>query len=64
MLKLLVYVLSLICSIFAVSGINFEHIIKRNHVSEARFLFCIISFALTYLLANFILDLMAIEIIN
>ncbi len=64
MIKLLVYALSLIISTFAISGINFENIIKRNHVNEARVLSMLLILALTYLIANLVLDVSHINILN
>lgn len=58
MTKVFVYVISLMISLFAVSGINFDNIIKKNHVWEARFLALIISISLGYLVANFFIDFM------
>ncbi|MCH5166836.1 MAG: DUF1146 domain-containing protein [Erysipelotrichales bacterium] len=63
MIKLLVYVVSLITSIFAVSGLNINSIFKKNHTLEARLFILILTFSMTYLLANFILDLTNISLI-
>ena len=41
---------------FAISGINFNGIIKKDKVIEARVLVVSLSLALGYLLANFIMD--------
>ena len=38
MTKLMIYAISILASTFAVSGINFDHLIKKNHIWEARFL--------------------------
>lgn len=54
--KIIVYAISLLCSTFAVSGINFDGFIKKNHVWEARFLSVILILSLSYLLSGFILD--------
>lgn len=64
MIKLFVYALSLIVSTFAISGINFDNLIKKNHVWEARFLGMLMVIALAYLIANFILDASHITILN
>lgn len=64
MIRIFIYALSLIISTFAISGINFDSIIKRNHVWEARVLSIVIILALTYLVANFILDIASINIFN
>lgn len=64
MIRIFVYALSLIISTFAISGVNFDNIIKRNHVWEARILSIVIILSLTYLVANFILDVSSINIFN
>ena len=55
-IKIFLYAISLLCSTFAVSGINFNGFIKKNHVWEARFLSIILIFGLSYLLTNFFID--------
>lgn len=64
MIRIFIYAISLIISTFAISGINFDNIIKRNHVWEARFLGIVLILSLTYLVANFILDVASINIFN
>jgi uncharacterized integral membrane protein (TIGR02327 family) len=46
----------LFISIFALSGVNFEKLIKKGKVIEARVLFMLISISLSYLVTNFIWD--------
>jgi len=43
-------------SIFALTGVNFEKITRKNKVLEIRILVLIIGFILGYLLSNFIID--------
>lgn len=62
MFKLFVYMISLMLSIFAVSGININHIFKKGHINESKCFILIISLALTYLLANFIIDISSINL--
>lgn len=62
MAKIVIYAVCLFMSIFAVSGINFDHFIKTNHVWEARFLNILISFTLAYGLSRFFIDI--IELIS
>lgn len=64
MVKFFIYALSLIVTTFAISGINFDNIIKKNHVWEARFFSIVIILALTYLVANLIFDVSSITIFN
>ena len=54
--KVYLYAIFLFTSIFALSGINFEKFMKKNKVLEARLLIMILSFALSYMLTNFIWD--------
>ena len=63
MIKLIIYAISILSVTFAVSGININPIIKKNHIWEARFLSVIIILSLSYILANFLYDLMNISII-
>ena len=64
MVKLIIYIFSLMASIFAISGININAIFKKNHVNEARAFIIILTVSLTYLLANFIIDLTNINLIK
>ena len=54
--KIYLYAIFLFLSIYIFSGINFENIMKKNRVVEARLLVMCLSFALSYLLTNFVLD--------
>lgn len=54
--KIILYVIFTFVSAFGISGINFNGIIKKNKVIEARVLVIILSFAIGYLLTNFVLD--------
>lgn len=60
---LIIYLLSTVISAFAVSGINFDYIIKKGHVWEARFLSIILILSLSYLLTNFFLSILSINIL-
>lgn len=63
MFKLAVYIISLMASIFAVSGLNLNGIFKKNHINEARIFVFLITLSLTYLFANFIFDITSINLI-
>lgn len=63
MTKLIIYAISILMSTFAVSGINFDGFIKKNHIWEARFISIIFILCLSYILANFLYDIMSISII-
>ncbi len=54
--KLYLYVFFILLSAFAISGINFDNFIKKNHKWEARILVILLSFALGYLITNFVTD--------
>lgn len=54
--KVCLYTIFLFLSIFIFSGVNFEKIMKRDKIMEAKLLVMSLSFALSYLLTNFVLD--------
>lgn len=54
--KLYVYVFCILLSIFALTGVNFEKITRKNKTTEIRILVIILGFILGYLVANFIFD--------
>ena len=54
--KLYIYVISVMLSTYALTGINFEKIIKRNKNIEVRILVILLSFIMGYLITNFIVD--------
>lgn len=60
--KLFVYAITIMCSTFAVTGINFDGFIKKNHIWEARFLSIILILVLSYILTNFVYDIVGINI--
>lgn len=49
------YVFFTLMSIFIFNGVNFQAIMKKNKVIEAKLLVLSLSFALSYLLTNFVL---------
>lgn len=54
--KICLYAIFIFMSIYIFSGVNFEKIMKRDRVIEAKLLVMSLSFALSYLLTNFVLD--------
>ena len=54
--KIYLYAIFLFLSIFILSGINIEKIMKKDKVLEARLLIMSLSLALSYLLTNFVWD--------
>lgn len=63
MIKIFLYLVSIMVSTFAISGININPIIKKGHIWEARFFQVIIILCLSYILGNFLYDLMNTSII-
>ena len=59
--KVYVYVITLMMSIYATSGINFDGFIKKNKAIEARVLVILLSVALSYLATNFITDFISLK---
>ena len=53
MRRFLLYIIILPLVIWAVDGININSIFKRNRIYQARVIYIIIIFALTYLTVNF-----------
>ncbi len=56
MRRFLLYIIILPLVIWAVDGININSIFKRNRIYQARVIYIIIIFALTYLTVNFMYD--------
>ena len=59
-LKVALYIITLFASIFAYSGVDFDQIMRKNKPIEARILVLFFSFATSYLVTNFIIDLIDI----
>lgn len=59
--KAYIYVITLLMSIFALSGINFDGFIKTNKAIEARLLVILLSIATSYLVTNFITDFISVS---
>ncbi len=55
-IKIYLYVIFTGLSIFALSGINFNGLFKKNKEIEARLLIMLLAFALGYLATNFAYD--------
>lgn len=54
--KICLYALFIFLSIFIFSGVNFEKIMKKDKVIEARLLVMCLSFSMGYILTNLVLD--------
>lgn len=55
-IKIYLYVFFTLMSIFIFNGINWQVIMKKDKVIEARMLVLSLSFGLSYLLTNFVVD--------
>ena len=58
--KVYLYVIFTMLSAFALSGINFDKIIKKNKALEARIIVMLLSFIMGYLVTNFIADFLQV----
>ena len=59
--KIYLYAIFVFVSIFMFSGVNFDGIMKKNKVLEAKLLVMTLSIALSYLLTNFIVDFLSLS---
>ena len=64
MFKVVIYILSVMLSLFVISGINFNNFFKKNHIWEARLFVVIMSLIMGYLLAEFIINFAEVSIIK
>ncbi len=55
-IKVYLYVFFTMMSVFILNGVNFNGIMKKGKEIEAKMLVLVLSFALSYLLTNFVLD--------
>ena len=60
-LKLGTYMVSLVAVMVGLSCINFEKFIRKNKVAQFYLLYAVLSMALTYLVASFLLDVLTIR---
>lgn len=59
--KVYFYVFFVMLSAYTLTGINFDAIIKKNKIWEARILVIILSLIIGYLLTNFVFDFFSIS---
>jgi uncharacterized integral membrane protein (TIGR02327 family) len=50
-----IYIVSVLLSTFAISGINFGNVFRKNKVIEARILVILLAIALGYLVGTFVI---------
>ncbi|MBR2587637.1 MAG: DUF1146 domain-containing protein [Bacilli bacterium] len=63
MVKITLYLITLIISIWALESINITGIFKKDRYYQSRVLFIMISMALSYLVVNFIYDFLTLKVI-
>lgn len=56
-LKVLVYFVSFLFSLFGLSALDFNRFLKKNKPAQGQILYLLISFALAYLVGSFIINL-------
>ncbi len=61
MYKVLIYTFSVLISVFALSGVNFNNVFKKNYKNEAKVLIFILSISLGYLLGSFIIEFLNVS---
>ena len=54
--KMIIYIVTVPLSIWALDSININGLFKVNRVYQARILYLLVSFSLAYLFTNFIYD--------
>lgn len=55
--KVLIYLLCFILVMFGLSALDFNKLIKKNKVNEARVLYIVLAMIITYLLGSFLMDI-------
>ena len=56
MIKVYLYAIMLFFSIWVLDAVDFNKILKKNKIAQARILYLLISIALAYIIVNFICD--------
>lgn len=56
MVKSLLYVLFTLISAYILSSINYNNFFKKNKIVEAKIFVILLSFIMSYLLTNFVVD--------
>lgn len=56
MIKLIIYLIVIPLVIYAVDSINFNGVFKKNKMYQARVLYILFVFGLSYLVSNFLYD--------
>lgn len=56
MIKLILYILTLPFSIWAMEGLNINKLFKQNRVYQARIVYLMLAMCISYLITNFMYD--------
>ena len=56
-LRVLVYFVSFIASMYGLSALDFNRLLKKNKPAAGQILYILIGFAMAYLIGNFIISL-------
>ncbi len=59
--KAYIYIITLLMSMYALSGINFDRFIKTNKAIETRLLVVLLGLSISYLVTNFITDFITVS---
>ncbi len=59
--KTYLYIFFVFLSIFALSSLNYEKIIKQNKIIETKILVMILGLALGYLITNLVVDFIGLD---
>ena len=61
MFNAFIYIISILTSVFALSGINFNNFFKKDRIWEARVFIVLVSLALGYLVGSLLIALININ---
>ncbi|MBE6152216.1 MAG: DUF1146 domain-containing protein [Firmicutes bacterium] len=56
MLKTVLYIVTVVLSIWALDSINITNLFKKNRYYQSRLLYLFVAFSLSYLVVNFFYD--------
>lgn len=62
LIKLIVYIVSIVMSMYGLSCFHYEHFIVKGKVRQFYMLYIVLSVVLGYLLGSFILEFMTIHL--
>lgn len=60
-IKICLYTISFLISVFVVSGLNINHIFQKNKVWEARFFIVTLIIVISYILQSFLYDIVTMS---